>query len=233
MRCLDNTLSKPNNTLFLLVKIRFLIVALVLSFLSGVSYAQNAEDLWIYVQNDRADQVSALLEQGLDPNVTTDIGNPLLMQAVRDNSWAVFDLVLKHPDTDIKITNGYQETPLMYVSLVGDLQRTKTLVERGATVNHLGWTPLHYAASKGQVDVVEYLLAKGAMPNAPAPNGTSPIMMAARAGAIDTVQRLLDAGADPAAIDINGDDAAAAARLQGNTRLADSLQAIIDKRQKK
>ncbi len=33
MRCLDNTLSKPNNTLFLLVKIRFLIVALVLSFL--------------------------------------------------------------------------------------------------------------------------------------------------------------------------------------------------------
>ena len=229
----DNTLINVYKPLLIIKKIGFFAVIVCLSVVNGLSYAQNTENLWIHVKNDRADQVSTLLSQGLDPNITTDIGNPLLMQAVRDNSWAVFDVVFKNPKTNIKIINAYQETPLMYVSLMGDLPRTKALVERGATINHLGWTPLHYAASKSQVAVVDYLLSQGAMPNAPAPNGSSPIMMAARAGSFDTVQVLLDAGADPAAIDINGDNAAAAARLQGHTNLADSLQEIIDKRQAK
>lgn len=196
----------------------------------GVSSAQNPEELWLYVQNDRAGQVKALLDRGLDPNSRTNIGNPILMQAVRDNSWAVFDLVLENPATEINILNGYQETPLMYVSIVGDLNRAKRLVAKGAEVNHLGWTPLHYAASKGHVEVVKYLLSVGAMPNAPAPDGTSPIMMAARSGSLDAVQVLLNAGADPSAININGENAVNAARDNGHTSLADSLAKVIAKR---
>lgn len=227
----ETTSISIHNSLLRLNKFIFFVFALLALTLSSLAHAQRVEDLWIYVQNDRADQVNTLLQQGLDPNTTTDIGNPVLMQAVRDNSWAVFDVVMKHPKTNLKIMNGYQETPLMYVSLVGDLPRAKALVARGAVINHLGWTPLHYAASKGQLDVVSYLLSQGAMPNAPAPNGSSPIMMAARAGSPDAVQLLLDAGADPVAIDLNGDNAAAVARDHGHTDLAESLQAIIDKRQ--
>lgn len=230
---LEKSLDKTRNPLLINTKIVISTFLFLTFFFSALAHAQRVDDLWIYVQNDRADQVGALLKQGLDPNTTTDIGNPILMQAVRDNSWAVFDVVMKNPKTNLKIMNGYQETPLMYVSLVGDLPRVKALVARGAEINHLGWTPLHYAATKGQTALVEYLLSQGAMPNAPSPNGSSPIMMAARSGSPDTVQVLLDAGADPVAIDMNGDNAATVARDNGHSGLADSLQEIIDKRQAK
>lgn len=209
------------------------IVLLMLTAMAWSVHAQSRQDLWVYVQNDRADQVQALLKQGLDPNTRTKVGNPIIMQAVRDNAWAVFDVLLQNPKTDVQIMNGYQETPLMYISLVGDVDRAKQLVAKGAIINHLGWTPLHYAAAKGQLPVVEYLLAQGAMPNAPAPDGSSPILMAARIGAIDTVQALLAAGADPTAVNAAGDDAPTAARQQGHTNLADALDEVIAKRRLK
>jgi len=217
------TLKNINNLLFLMI--------FAILFANPVtSSAQNPDELWIYVQNDRASQVKSLLDRGLDPNSRTGLGNPILMQAVRDDSWAVFDLILEQPGTEINILNGYQETPLMYVSIVGDLNRAKRLVAKGAEFNHLGWTPLHYAASKGHVDIVKYLLSIGAMPNAPAPDGTSPIMMAARSGSLDAVQVLLNAGADPAAININGENAVTSARDNGHTTLAESLSKVIAKR---
>jgi hypothetical protein len=228
---LEKKLNSQCNDLFF---IRLFIFSLMCLLLIGgwgtVANAQSRDDLWIYVTNDRASNVQALLDQGLDPNTRDSAGNPIIMQAVRDDAWAVFDVVMNHPKTDLRIMNGYQETPLMYVSLVGDLERAKALVARGAQINHLGWTPLHYAASTGKLPVVRYLLAQGALPNAPAPDGSSPILMAAQAGAIDTVQVLLDAGADPAAINTNGVDAAQAARNRGNDKLADALDAFIIKR---
>ncbi|MFY9347308.1 MAG: ankyrin repeat domain-containing protein, partial [Orrella sp.] len=125
-------------------------------FLMPLAHAQTVDDLWIYVKNNRTADVQQLLRRGLDPNTTTERGNPIIMQAIRDDSWDVFDLIMKHPKTNIKIMNGYQETPLMYVSLMGDLPRARALIKRGAEVNQLGWTPLHYAASKGNLEMVKY-----------------------------------------------------------------------------
>lgn len=222
----DTNLIKTNKHLFLLYFSGLMLVLL----LSQATMAQSRDDLWVYVTNDRADSVRALIDQGLDPNTRDTRGNPILMQAVRDNAWDVFEVVLSNRRTDINIMNGYQETPLMYVSLVGNLEQAKKLVGKGAQVNHLGWTPLHYAAATGQLAVVEYLLAQGAMPNAPAPDGTSPVLMAAQAGAIDTVQVLVAAGADPSAVNTNGLDAAQAARDRGHTKLADALDKVIAQR---
>src|SRR3546814_4386030 len=79
---------------------------------------------------------------------------------------------------------------------MGQTQRAQDLINRGALINRLGWTPLQYAASKGHLDTVKMLIANKAIVNAPGPDGTTALMMAAYGGNEAVVQYLLDAGAD-------------------------------------
>lgn len=212
-----------------------LIFGLLIAFTSWSSLAVNANDWWIYIKNDRESEIAALLRSGANPNIKTDAGNPAIMQAVRDGSWKVFDVLAAHPRTDVNADNNYEETPLMYVALVGNVARAQKLIDRGAQVNRLGWTPLHYAAAKSNEDMVKFLLSKDALPNAPAPDGTSPLMMAAQAETVKpiVIQLLIDAGADPYARNLKGDDAIDVARKKGNTELANALEKIaIERRQK-
>ena len=122
----------------------------------------------------------------------------------------------------------------MYVALVGTVSRAQKLIDRGAQVNRLGWTPLHYAAAKSNDDMVKFLLDKDAMPNAPSPDGTSPLMMAAQAERVNpkVVQLLIHAGADPLARNLKGDDAIDVARQKGNTDLAAAMEKIALERRK-
>ncbi|KDO22630.1 TKL protein kinase [Saprolegnia parasitica CBS 223.65] len=67
-----------------------------------------------------------------------------------------------------------------------------------------GWTPLHYAASKGHVDVVRLLLDKGAKFDACTTDGSTLLHCAASNGHVDVVRLLLDKGADVDASNANG-----------------------------
>jgi uncharacterized protein len=64
-------------------------------------------------------------------------------------------------------------------------------------VNKTGWTPLHYAATAGHVQLISMLLAKYAYIDAESPNKTTPLMMAAHYGTAGAVKLLLEEGADP------------------------------------
>jgi ankyrin repeat protein len=200
------------------------LMMLIISF-AFVAQAAQVDDLWLYVKNDRVEEVGELLvEKKLDPNTVNTIGTPLLMQTVRDGSWRVFDLVLSQPATDVNKTNGYVETPIMYLSLVGDLPRVKQVRTKGAELNQNGWTALHYAAVKGHADIVKYLLAEGALPNALSPNGTTALMMAMSNNHEEVVQLLLNAGANPYIVDANANTAISEGKDRGNTKLVGALK---------
>jgi len=91
-------------------------------------------------------------------------------------------------------------TDLHKAALVGNAERVKELLKKGANPNvqdEYGWTPLHEAAYKGHVDVVELLLEHGADPNIQSKNGLTPLHEAAYKGHVDVVELLLEHGADP------------------------------------
>ena len=56
---------------------------------------------------------------------------------------------------------------------------------------------MHYAATRGHLDIMRMLLEAHAYIDAESPNGTTPLMMAAHYGTPQAVRLLLDEGADP------------------------------------
>jgi uncharacterized protein len=64
-------------------------------------------------------------------------------------------------------------------------------------VNKTGWTPLHYAATGGHVEIIQILLDEYAYIDAESPNKSTPLMMAAKYGTPAAVKLLLESGADP------------------------------------
>ncbi|MCC2595552.1 ankyrin repeat domain-containing protein [Pusillimonas sp. MFBS29] len=197
--------------------------------LSGAALAANPANWWNDIANDRVSEVKKALSRGADPNSISPDGQPAIMQAIRDGSWKVYDLLAANPKTVRNAINVNRETPLMYLAVAGETQRAQDLINRGALVNRLGWTPLQYAASKGHLETVRMLVANKAIVNAPGPDGTTALMMAAYAGSEPVVQYLLDVGADVTMKTTQQYDAAFWARLKNHNTLAGKLDALSAK----
>lgn len=206
---------------------RFFVLVLLLTPLLG-AHAANPESWWVDIKNDRAENVSAMLAQGADPNEISPAGQPAIMQAIRDGAWQVYDVLLVNPKTVFNAINVNHETPLLYLAVIGDTQRAEDLIRRGGLVNRKGWTALHYAASTGKIETATMLLQQGAQVNAPAPDGTTPLMMAAYGGSEAMVRLLLQAGADAHIRNRQDYDAADWAGFKANTTLAGKLRVLID-----
>jgi ankyrin repeat protein len=91
----------------------------------------------------------------------------------------------------------------------GDLQKIKTLLRDNPDLVSskdvgLGRTPLHWAAIKGHIEVVELLLANGAAVNAKDRHGDTPLHAAAEGGRYDAAALLLAKGAEVNMRDIEG-----------------------------
>lgn len=68
-------------------------------------------------------------------------------------------------DVDLRETDSFNYTPLMYAVQYGEIETVRFLLDRGAKVNALdrrGLTPLILAAGKGQSDMISLLLDRGA-----------------------------------------------------------------------
>ncbi|WP_423453706.1 ankyrin repeat domain-containing protein [Ottowia sp. VDI28] len=174
---------------------RFLL-ALWLTLLAPLAMANDADSFVRAVMQDNDIAMRNLLANGVDPNTKNERGVPGLYLALQEGSLKVARLLIDSPRLKPESRNATDESPLMMASFKGYLDLAQRLIAKGADVNKPGWTPLHYAATNGQLKLMELLLEEHAFIDAESPNGTTPLMMAASYGAPAAVKLLIDAGAD-------------------------------------
>ena len=199
----------------------YLIVALA----NLPAHAGAYDDFFSAVRRDDGRTAARLLERGFDPNAPDENGQPALLLALRDGCDRVAEVLLQRPELAVERANPSDETPLMMAALRGRVEWLDKLVAHGAQVNRPGWSPLHYAASGGDVPTVRWLLDHGAQKDARSPNNTTPLMMAAGYGSEDAADLLLARGADAGRRNDKGLTAADFARRAGR----DALAARLDK----
>lgn len=173
------------------------IVYLYVLYGFSFSAAGSYDDYFSAILKDDAPVVSALLARGFDPNTRNPAGDHGLLIALRVGSTKVVPVLLAQPKLDVEARNRQDESALMIASIKGMTETVQLLLDKEADVNKPGWTPLHYAATGGHLQIMQLLLDNHAYIDAASPNGSTPLMMAAMYGTPSAVKLLLEAGADP------------------------------------
>ena len=178
--------------------------------------------LMVASRSGNPDVVEQLLAKGANVNARAARGQTALMWAVsqqhpdvvkvllshradvtaRSESWRQMEAVSPHgaPEYNREIPYG-NNTPLMFAARVGDLASAKLLVAAGANINDQdawGISVVTLAAHSGFIDLVEYLLEKGADPNK-SDAGFTALHEAIMRRDEPLVRTLLAHGADPQA----------------------------------
>ena len=201
-------------------------MVLLVSGLLQPAAAAVADDYFLAIKNDNDGEVVTILFRGFDANTLDSQGRHGLHLAMLEGSLKVAKTLLDLSGTKVDTRSKNDETPLMIAALKGHTAFAKRLIARGADVNKTGWTPLHYAATGGHLEMIKLLLEEHAYIDTESPNKTTPLMMAAEYGSEDAVKLLLKEGADPNVknqLGLNAADFAAKAERMVLARYLDKL----------
>ena len=151
------------------------------------------------------DMVEYLILNGADVNVTDDNGKTPLIWAASNSLESAKILISGSADVNAKANDGM--TPFLQ-SVFGVLSGKiplllcDLLLENGADINANltgnnanGWSAIHYAAMNGEIELVQYLIRKGANVNKATAEGSTPIFLAKMEGYEEIVKILRRAGA--------------------------------------
>lgn len=196
-------------------------------------FSGSYEDFFTAIKRDDAGTVTTLLKRGFDPNTRDEKGLHGLHLALQEPSMKAAAVLMDWDKTTVESRNAADESPLMLASIKGLLPVVAKLIQRGADVNKPGWAPLHYAATKGHLDVMALLLENHAYIDAASPNGSTPLMMAAMYGTSSAVKLLLEAGADPSLKNSQGLTAIDFAQRDKRLDSAEIIAAFVRRKQPK
>ena len=133
---------------------------------ASIASAATIEDLMVAVKRDSDIRAREVLQEGVNPNLRGENGKTPLIHAIQEKSAKVLPVLLAARNIDINATNANNETPLMMAIYTDQNDLARRLINRGAETDRYGWTPLHYAASRSNLDMIKLLLARGADINA-------------------------------------------------------------------
>ncbi|KAF5700246.1 ankyrin protein 1 [Fusarium globosum] len=155
------------------------------------------------VKNENKRCLALLLSHGFNPNTVTSKGDTALRMAIQARRLDICKMLLEsnaNPD----LTPDKVNTPLIQAISEGDLDIVKLLIENKATIDKReappddGWsrTPMQVAVDWNRPEIVQYLIEKGADPDARDSDGIPVIGSAVSGGHTNMVQWLVDAKAD-------------------------------------
>jgi ankyrin repeat protein len=207
----------------------YVLMAFTVSLASAGSY----EDFFSAVKRDDPKVINELLRRGFDPNTLDPSRRPGLFIALQEGSLKAAEALVDWPKTKVEWRSAKDESPLMLAALKGHKELVRKLIARDADVNKTGWTPLHYAATGGHLEIMLILLDEHAYIDAESPNKSTPLMMAAQYSTPAAVRLLLEAGADPTLRNELGLSAIDFAQRASRSDAAELVAAAIRNRQPK
>ncbi|KAM0722171.1 hypothetical protein Q7P37_001612 [Cladosporium fusiforme] len=146
----------------------------------------------------RLDVIKVLLENSVDTEWKDDGGKTAISYA--QDCPAAWFMLRYGADIEARATMPSNNTGLLHVAWLGDLESTRFYLDQGAAVNarnNLGETALTESARHGDVQIVELLLQHGADMEIGADPGRewTPLMQAIRDGREDAARVLINHGA--------------------------------------
>ena len=133
---------------------------------------QDGTALHLAVWEGREEIVQFLLDQGIDPNATSNSGETALMAAALKGLTSIGQLLIdRGAEVNCSTTEGTTdmfntsppvvgESPLHLAAAYGHKEFIELLLEHGAdkdTTDHAGQKPLHWAARHGQDELFDLL----------------------------------------------------------------------------
>uniref|UniRef100_A0A4W5Q259 Ankyrin 3a n=1 Tax=Hucho hucho TaxID=62062 RepID=A0A4W5Q259_9TELE len=168
----------------------------------------------------KADIVQQLLQRGASANAATTSGYTPLHLAAREGHEDVAAMLLDH-GASLSASTKKGFSPLHVAAKYGKMEVASLLLQKraapdaagkvgyvkratleiqqhslGHRIRVNGYTPLHIAAKKNQMDIGTTLLEYGADTNAVTRQGISPVHLAAQEGSVDLVSLLLTKNAN-------------------------------------